>query len=201
MDEYKPNSYKYKEEQKLSSEPEIEHRVEKVVSGELAPKKKNSSIFRELIAEDIGTVREYILKDVIIPAIQNTIEDIVTNGVHMLLRGESAKSSKSSNMPKVSYSKFYSQGSGDSSTVKRESSDSLFDEVIFNNRGDAEEVLSHLVDLIETYGCASILDYYDLIGHDTKFTDQKYGWNSLGSASVQRIREGYIIKFPRVKIL
>ena len=70
-----------------------------------------------------------------------------------------------------------------------------FDDIILDSRGEAEEVLSHLVDLVDDYGMASVADLYDLVGITSNFTDNKYGWTNLSSASVSRVRDGYLIDF------
>ena len=76
-----------------------------------------------------------------------------------------------------------------------------FDEIILETRGEAEEVLSHLVDLTIDYQQATVADLYDLVGITSNFTDNKYGWTDLRSASVTRVRDGYLINLPRTQIL
>ena len=72
-----------------------------------------------------------------------------------------------------------------------------FQDLIFESRGEAEEVLTNLLDLIADYGVASVADLYDLVGITGPFTDNKYGWTDLRTASVSRTREGYIINLPK----
>ena len=72
-----------------------------------------------------------------------------------------------------------------------------FDDIILETRGEAEDVLSHLVDLIEDYGVASVGDYYDLLGIESAFTDNKYGWTNVADGYIDRTRDGYCIRLPR----
>jgi len=72
-----------------------------------------------------------------------------------------------------------------------------FDDIILETRGEAEDVLSHMVDLIEDYGVASVGDYYDLLGIESNFTDNKYGWINVADGYVDRVRDGYCIRLPR----
>lgn len=44
------------------------------------------------------------------------------------------------------------------------------------------EVRSRLFDMIRMYGCATVADYYELVGYESKYTDSKYGWTSLQKA-------------------
>lgn len=196
MEEYKPNSYKYQQEQR-EKKLVPEKKVESVVRS--AAKTKKKSDFRKLadifIPEDISSVKSYILMDVIIPAIKDGIEDIV----HALLRGESGRSSRRSTVSKVSYdTKFKSAGDRrDYNTIHvRNGFD--YDDIIFDNRGDAEAVLSAMDDIIDTFGVVSVGDLYDLAEVSTNnYTVNKYGWSDIRGANVIRVRDGYMIKLPK----
>ena len=197
MDEYKPNSHKSKEERDLLSEK----KVEKIVSGFVKSKKKNDiQKFADVfISEDVGNVKSYILLDVLVPAIKKAISDIVTNGIDMILYGETGKTKKNSTASKVSYRSFYEKEnepkrSYGSSTLK---SGYSYDDIILDNRGEAEEVLSRMEELVSMYGIVSVADLYDLVGITGNYTDNKYGWTDVHSASVVRVRDGYFIKLPK----
>lgn len=51
--------------------------------------------------------------------------------------------------------------------------------------------------MISVYGMVSVADLYDLIGVTGNYTDNKYGWTDIRSASVVRVRDGYIVKMPK----
>ena len=71
-------------------------------------------------------------------------------------------------------------------------------DVIFSTRADAEETLLKLNDYIEAYGQASIADLRDLIGDIAVYTDNQYGWKRrLDDVLIIRIRDGYVINFPK----
>lgn len=197
MDNYKPNSHKFKEEQKESTS---EKKVEKVISGTAKSKKKNEiQKFADVfISEDVNNVKSYILLDVLIPAIKKAVSDIVTNGIDMILYGESEKTKKNSTSSKISYRSYYDNDrkySYNSSAVKRGYS---YDDIILDNRGEAEDVLARMDELVATYGIASVADLYDLVGITGNYTDNKYGWTDVRSATVVRTRDGYLIKLPKV---
>lgn len=194
--DYKPNSNKYKEEQKQQSEK----KVQKVVSGTVKTKKKNEmSKFKDVfISEDAGNVKNYIVMDVLIPAMKKAISDIVRDGIDMILYGESGRSKKRSDSYYVSYDKKYRDRDHDRSydrdRVRRGYS---CDDIIIESRGEAEEVLTRMDELIETYGVASVADLYDLVGLRCEYTDNKYGWNNLRNAEPVRVRDGYMLKMPK----
>ncbi|MEG1523874.1 MAG: hypothetical protein RR475_02485 [Clostridia bacterium] len=196
MEEYKPNSYKSKEEQKTSDK-----KIEKVVSGTTKTKKNEARKWKDVfISEDVGNVKSYVLMEVLVPALKKAISDIVTNGIDMILYGEPGRTKKSSPGSKVSYRSYYE------SRNDREYSDRCkartgfdYDDIIFETRGDAEAVLSSMNDIIDVYRVVSVGDLYDLADvSTTNYTVNRYGWTDLSSADVTRTREGdYVLKLPR----
>ena len=194
MDEYAPNSHKFKEEEKK--------KVEKVVSGKVTSKKKSEvQKFADIfISEDVANVKNYILLDVLVPAIKKAISDIVTNGIDMILYGDSGRGKKTSAGSKVSYGKYYeSERNRDRASSYSNRSGFDYDESIFETRGDAELVLSQMEDVISQYDFVSIADLYDLADLKAPYTSAKYGWTSLRTAEVVRERggSGYTIKLPK----
>lgn len=191
--DYKSNSHRSKEEQQ-----EPEHKVEKVVTGEVKTKKRTgiSKFADEFISEDARNVKSYIFRDVLIPAIKKTISDIITNGIDMLLYGERGGRSRDTSASKISYRSYYDSGRKDPGPIRARNSYS-YDEIIINNRGEAEDVLTRMDELISRYGVVSVADFYDLVGVQCSYTDNRYGWTDLRSADVMRVRDGYQIKLPK----
>lgn len=203
MDEmnYKPNSHKYKERQK--AEAEEAKRAEKVVQGKVKIKKKNEvrKFADVFVAEDARNVKNYLLMEVAIPAIKNTIIDLITNGVTMLFNGETRTSTRKRSGDYVSYRDYSNR---DRDRDRRDRYDSPrsrfdFDDLVFGSRRDAEATLEQLDDIIERYGMASVLDLYESaeLGGSAPWTANKYGWTSLRNADVVKVRDGYIIKLPK----
>lgn len=192
MQDYKPNSNKYKSEQRK----EREKRAEKIVQGNVRRKKKSevSRLKDLLISEDIEDVKSYIVMDVVVPTIKNTIADVV----NMFLFGDTSKRNKNRNT--VSYSSYSSSRSGNNNR-RVVSNRYNFDDYYFDSRGEAEEVLDRMDELIDSYGAVTVGDFYDMIGITGKYTDNNYGWTNISRASVQRTRDGYSIDLPRVKAI
>lgn len=190
MSEYKSNSHRSKEIERE------EKKVERVVNGKVKSKKKNR-FADTFISEDAASVKEYIIFDVLIPAAKNAISDMVTTGIQMMLYGEVRGTNKSKGS-KVSYSKYYDdRRDRDYDRRSRTRSGYDYDEIILESRAEAEEVLNSMDDLLDRYGLVSVADLYDLVGITGNYTDNKYGWTSLRHASVQRLRDGYLLKLPR----
>lgn len=191
---YRPNSHVSKTE----PEKTPEKKVEKVVTGTVKTKKKNEihKLADVFISEDAANVKRYILMDVLVPAIKKAVSDIVTNGIDMLLYGENARGKSRTNSSYVSYNR-YSERDRRDDVGSRNRAAYSHEEVTIDNRGEAEEVLARMDELIETYGMVTVADFYDLVGMTCNYTDNKYGWTNIRNAEVVRVRDGYKIKLPR----
>lgn len=197
MEEYKSNSHKSKE---LATELQ-EKRVKSVVSGPVRTKKKSeirkfTDIF---VAEDISSVKSFICSDVLVPAVKKAIYDIVTNGIDMILYSGNGSGKSHSSGSKISYSKYYKDRDYARETSRSNSRNGFdYDDIIFENRGDAEMVLSTMEDMIDRYGFVSVADFYDLAEvTNPNYMANKYGWVDVRNASIVRNRNGYVIKLPR----
>ena len=195
---YASNSHRSREEQNQA--PEEKKKVEKVVTGTVKTKKKTDirKFTDNFISEDLNTVKSYIFMDVLIPAVKKAISDVVRNGIDMILYGDSAHSKSNSGASKVSYRSYYdgAKNRRDSESARTRTSYS-YDNIIFDNRGEAEDVLARMDELVDTYGNASVADLYDLVGITGNYTDNKYGWTNIRTARVERVRDGYTIKLPK----
>ena len=194
MEEYKSNSHASKEKEKNGEEK----KVEKIISGNARAKKKSEfSKFADVfVSEDAGNVKSYILMEVLVPAVKKAVSDIVTNGIDMLLYGETGVHKRNGASSKVSYRSYYDRSNRSLSNSRTRNGYS-YDDIILDNRGEAEEVLLRMDEIVATYGTVSVADLYDLVGITGAYTDTKYGWTDIRSASVVRVRDGYMIKLPR----
>ena len=197
---YPSNSRRVKEEQQNLPEK----RVEKVISGKAKIKKNEMRKFTDVfISEDISSVKTFVLTEVIIPGVLNIIEDAITKGIRMALRGEAGVRSDRSGS-KVNYSRFSDRRDdrgyrGSESIRSRSGLD--YDDIIFATRGEAEAVLDQMERVIDTYGVVTVADLYDMIDETAPHTANKFGWSRLGSAEARSCREGYVLKLPRAMAL
>lgn len=191
---YKPNSHKSKVETKEI----VEKKVEKVTTGVVKTKKKTG--FKKLtdvfISEDAANVGNYIVGDVLIPVIKKAVSDIVTNGIDMILYGESGRTKRSTNATYVSYND-YSRRRDSRDDNRRTRTGYSYDDIILDSRSEAEEVLTRMEELIDQYGMVSVADLYDLVGITGNYTDNKYGWTNIRSAEPIRVRDGYMLRLPK----
>lgn len=187
--------------------------IQQVTSVAAVQRKK--SIFKRIgetfSGDDAQSVGSYILFDVIIPAAKNMLSDAVSQGIERLLFGESSRRSGSrrNGGSYTSYNRMYSGGGSSSSAPwsrdrdeprqisKRARAQHDFDEIILQTRGEAEEVLDRLGDLIDNYEVATVSDLYELVGITGSYVDDKWGWMEISSANVQQVRAGFLLNLPR----
>jgi len=175
--------------------------------------KDNNRFLKKIFANDAKSTASTITNEVVIPGTKNLIVNILKRTIDFLFNGTSAPAANnrfsyydvwsSQNPNRVSYgqSVFGIQQPStmnNGMTVAQRSSIFSASNIVFPDRGPAEEVLARMREIISRYGMVSILDFNELIGQKTSVQQNKYGWKDLSMATVSSVAEGYIINFPRV---
>lgn len=203
MDDFPSNSVN-----RDKAPPEREKRVKQVVktTGRQRKKSAGRKVAETFTADDTGSVANYILMDVLIPAAKNMVSDAVSQGIERLLFGDSIPRSSSSGGTRRGNYTAYNKPSGGSAvrgyaqtTGRRDRNERLqgFQDVILESRGEANEVLDRLTDLCRDYDNATVSDLYDLVGITGSFTDNKWGWFTMNGATVRQVRGGgYLLVLP-----
>ena len=197
-DNSKTNRNKQMEET-TDKTPVNEKRAEKVVHGKVKTKKNEMrKLTNVFISEDASNVKNYIIMDVIVPAVKKTLYDLVVGALDITLYG-GRENGKRPSADKVSYRDYNSiSKSGDRSYgVSRTTSGYSYDDIVLETRGEAEVVLSRMDEIMEEYSIVRVADLYDLVGITGDYTDNKYGWTNIRNASIERVRGGYKINMPR----
>ena len=185
---YPSNSDKSKERKEIT--PVTKARVKR----ESTAKK----VVGEIIREDAKSVGETVLWDVIIPTVKNLISDTVTRGIESMLYGGDTRPSRS----RSGYSDYsgYSRPKDrrDRSSERRPSryarhAEPERNEIIFDTRSDANDVIDRMSDLIDQYGQVSLADLNALIGASSNFIDDNWGWTDMGSFNVRQVRDGFML--------
>lgn len=210
MEDYISNSHKSK---KL---PDIQkdRRVDKVVTGSARVKKKTelSKFMESVIADDVDNVKDYVVMDVFVPSIKRAISEItssifniLSDGVEVLLYGKLGASDlrrprSASIISRQPYGKAFDRGNR---SIRREPvkpSGFEYNDIILDNRGEAEKVLVSLEEQIDAYGMVSVQELYDFAGISGPggYTKNYYGWTDVSKATISRQRDGsYLLSMPR----
>ena len=150
----------------------------------------------EIIKEDARSVGETVLWDVIIPTVKNLISDTVTRSIESMLYGDSRPRSRNNYSDYSGYSR--PKGSRDRPVERRErrsarQAEPERNEIIFDTRSDANDVIDRMSDIIDQYGQASLADLNALIGASSNFIDDNWGWTDMGSFNVRQVRDGFML--------
>lgn len=197
-EKYKSNSYRSK------AEAEEKKANEKVIKGsaKIHQKTTGEKLKETLFGEGVDNVGDYVIFDVIIPTLKEMVVNSVSDGINMLLFGETKRSGRSSSrnsrsgyVQYESYSRNRDRDSG-----RRAQFD--FSDIEFETRADAIDVLDAIEDTISMYDVASVSDLYEFAGITPRPTDNNYGWTSVNTAEILMKRNGnYILSMPRPKPL
>lgn len=189
---------------------------------DVQPKKVKRSLFGRLITgimgpEGLPGIGTYVNEEIVKPAIKNIIFDAITSAASMAMYGDKRGANRvgghgqygrgggaAAYRPNTNYTKRYpnSQSEPRERLVPR-AARQYVDEYIIEDRYDASHILATLAENADRYDTVSVADYYDLIGVDSKYTDNNHGWtvDSINRASVVPVNGGYVIKFPPVEVI
>lgn len=186
-------------------------KFEPVVSGVRQRKsgigKKLADIF---IANDPAYVKDYVFYKICVPAVQDTLLDMVWGGLSMLFREGDVRAPKMGRRSSFYHGAYDERGSskitreGPSRSSERHSGSRRIDDLEFDERADAEEVLERVMALAEEYGNVAIADVFDICDMDHSYTDRDWGWDAeaLSRVKVERLGRGkYTLYFPRARRL
>lgn len=168
------------------------------------------------LAGSLRDVGDYVISDVVIPAIKKTLVEIIKNGADMLFFGETKASRVyDQTNPWTSYNAYYQSGAKNnksaSSDRDRGGSDNY--RLEFATKGQAEQARDELLEIFRNYPSASIADFCEICRMKIKETDPQiakeipakwndndWGWYGLTPADCEVVRlfNGYYtIKLPK----
>lgn len=203
MDEFPGNSQIVRKPEP-EREEKREEKVEKIISGKVSRRKKPfGSRFAETFFSGAGSVWNYILNDILIPAAKDTLTDMVTQGIERAVWGDRASSRGRSSRPSgnsgyVSYNRITQPSRRETPRTMshRARATHDFEEILLDSRKDAESVLDRMFELAQKYDQVTISDLYDLVGIQGTFADERWGWRDLRGARAIRVDGGYLLDLP-----
>lgn len=158
-------------------------------------KNRMRNLSSSFLAEDLPEMKNHLLNDVFLPALKDFIYDTATNGLGTMLGRGTVSKSKTGSGNYISYAS-YGSSKRPLATQNRHPS-LMFDDPVFDTKADAERVLDELCFALDKYKTVTVSDMYDLCGYTAPFTCNKYGWESLNTARIERVSGGYVIRMPR----
>jgi hypothetical protein len=199
IDQYPSNSLNVQ-----NQKPDIQ---KKVVIKQVATGRR---ITKNVVSSTLKSVGVYIFLDILIPALKNTISDMINNGSDMILFGEPKARRRDRERPgsRVSYTGYYDRERDRDRLYDRERRDRVYgrsrfnsDEIILSTREDAEEVIQSMFDIYDQYNAVTVSEFLELVGLPDEYTDRNYGWTNLRDVEIRRVRDGYVIDLPNPRPL
>jgi hypothetical protein len=190
---------------KSKEAPPEEKDLKRVTSGTATRRKKSlrKQFSETFVAGDAKSALNYVLFDVLVPAAKDMITEAGSQGIEKLIFGDSRR--KGAAPPTagaqgyVSYNR-YAMGNRQSAPQRamsrRARASHDFDEIVLDERTEAEEVIDRLFEVVSRYGSATVADLYELVGLPGTHTDNKWGWHDLRGAGVSRVRGGFLLDLP-----
>jgi hypothetical protein len=201
---YPSNSHADRNKKKAEGE---RPRPKPVVTGTVTERPRGifSQVIRDFVQADSRSLAEYVILEVMLPSAKNLVLDMLNKGGERMLYGISRPASRTGRP-----TGFYNYGGVPQASRQADPRPTLsqqartrhrYDEVVIPTRGEADDVLNGLKELVDLYGSASVSDLYDLLGYTGDFPDTKWGWEDLRRASVRTVRGGYILDLPETVAL
>lgn len=178
---------------------------------------KEKTFWDKFVTEDLGNIKDYIIKDVIVPNVKRSIDEIVTNTIKMILYKGSPPKNSIYTGSKIQYGSYFGNGApwnaapNFNSNQKKDANQNVndkykvsvynYENIVIPSKNEAEAVLVQLTEMINMYGKASVSDLYDIVGITGNYTDGNYGWTNLVTSYSEKVGDGYMLILPKAKVL
>lgn len=173
--------------------------VQKVIEGTAHKRKKplGQQVAETFLMEDMENIGAFVVKDVVVPTLKNGIFQMIVGSLSMALFGTVKNVGQNKGLlGTVSYDKMYESPTRAQRAAKAQH---RFEDLAFDDKFEADDILEAMRDLVEEYGQVSVADMYELAGESYDPIDRKWGWTNLKSASVIYSRGQYILDLPKTK--
>jgi hypothetical protein len=196
----------------IPPQPTEEPKLEKVITGPVIKRKKplGRRIRETLFSGDSG-VFVYLTREVLIPAFQTLVTDMVTQGIERAVYGEVRTHRRpggyrGNSVPRthISYDRpstiVRGGPAGPTVPTRRpllpQTPANDVEEIILDTDFAAKMVAEKLYETIQDYGTATVANLKELLGETAAYTDHKWGWQEGAEFHVRRVREGYLLIIP-----
>lgn len=143
------------------------------------------------------------LKDLVAESGKAALDGVVYGEDHVSRRRAGRGRDRDDRGSYINYQSRYSSGGGRKEEPRQQLSRRSralhdFDDIILDTKAEAEEVIDQLFELVSKYEQATVADLYKMVGVQSEFTDQKWGWTDIRGAGATRVRGGgYLLDLPR----
>lgn len=196
-----------------SNRPPVEPVIHNSSNVTSASKSWGQRLLRAFISSDATNIKEYIVCDVIIPTIKNTIVDVVEMTFFGNSTGRGSRYSGGSGGYRYNYSKISQNayntgrayyGSGGSASQNQPMTQEVdlpdYRDIVItgpNARYEAERIVTEMRNNLEMYGSVPVSDLYRLCGMTPDYTKENWGWTGDPSQiGIRMVNGGWLIVVP-----
>lgn len=184
-----------------------EPKLEPVVTGRVIHRKKplGRRVMDTLFRGDGGVVR-HLMREVLVPALQTLVTDMVTQGIERAVYGEVRTPRRSGPIVRGSAVSRTQIDYNRPSTITRspaparrplnQPSSSELGDVIVETDFEAQIIVERLYEAIQEYGAATVANLKELLKESPQYTDHKWGWEENDEFRIRRVRDGFRIDYP-----
>lgn len=162
-------------------------------------------------------VLSYLFREVLIPAAQTLVTDMVTQGIEKAVYGEVRTPARRPvrgvsqypvRGPHVSYDRMQQNtivrgpqmGIGPGPTrrpvVQQQTASIDLGDIVLETEFAAQTIVEKLYEAMEEYGAATVANLKELLGETSVYTDHNWGWPDGAEFHIKRIRDGFLLSYP-----
>lgn len=205
LEDIKPNSYKSKEINPVQNKDD---KVTPVISKSavVSTKKSLGQKFKDaFIAEDAADIKSWLVQDILIPGVKNTVIDMLSMLFFSKSGGGRRNSSYSFYRPTYGYggsASYASYYNGQYNTANNRpqqqgyvSRNTKVDyrDIVLERRDDAERVVNEMRGRISEFGAVSVAAMLDMMEITSDFNDNNWGWTHPNQIGIRRVVNGWLI--------
>ena len=167
---------------------------------------------RSFVKDDLKSVRDYVVFDVLIPNFKQSVFDMITGAVGQTL-GVQVPRFKGASISTNNRSNGYRDYTAIASRTRdpvRERNDARYDrlqvrDIVFESKEEALSILELMTDICDANHAVSVFTFYEKAGirEGNHYTNRDWGWRTLNSVGVTSVEcpdfpdgIGYIVDFP-----
>jgi len=183
--------------------PDEREPVERITKDEPIRRKKplGRRIKDVFIGGNPKTTLTFIVQSVLVPAAKEMIIEAGREGIEKLVRGDSYQRRQRPDRDSrgyVAYNRMGTPPPQQRAIGRPARGRHTFDDIVLQDRREAELVIERMFDIVNQYTTASVADLYELVGLRPDHVDNKWGWADMRGAGVVQVREGYLLELPDV---
>lgn len=206
MAEIDLNSIKGNSRTRYTSDPKDKgKKIDPIISKDKLVKQKKSLLQRLFpdffdIKRNKGEIKDYLIKDIIVPGIKNGILDML----YLIFFNERRRSSKYNDYTSKfrgtsivynnrEYNKSYNNNEKKEKN-KYDSDDSVdYRNIIVDDRMVADSIVAKMHSIIDDCGAVSVADLLSIVDLTSNYIDNDWGWKHTEEIGVKRVSGGFLI--------